>query len=185
MHSWLKDLGIRINKNALISWKGDKLYYKKQRHKYGFDEREIYNLDITTAYWLYEHLKMLYKVSHNIVDWSYHKQVVPVLKGYDINKRTAIWEDNELDMQDIILLMIHYLKEYITYNPDYKSELTTKFEKVNDTYTTIKWYKGDREATDEEVHEEVLSTLREDELNNAKLQTALKIYAQVIHFMWY
>ena len=184
MHQWLKDLGFNINKNSLINWKGDKLYYKKQRRRYGFDEREVYNLDITTAYWLYEHLKMLWKVSKNQIDWTYHEKEVPILKGYDIDNRKPIWINTQLNMRDIINLMIHYLKEYLTYSPEYKSELTIKTEQY-DGYSIIKWYKNDREATDEEINKDVKDSLYEEDLNNAKLQTALKIYAEVIHYMWY
>lgn len=45
--------------------------WAKQREKYGFDDRETWNLDSTMAELLYERLKMFDEV--NIVDTGFHK----------------------------------------------------------------------------------------------------------------
>lgn len=184
MHQWLKDLGIKINKHSLISWKGDSFYFFKQRRKYGFDERECYNLDITTAYWLYEHLKMLYSKSKHTIDWGYNKEVIPILKGYDIDKNIPIWYEEEQDLQNIFLLMMRYLKEYLTYD-NYDSELTLQTEPVNEGCLKTVWYKGNKVATDEEINEDIKKFAYKEGMNNAKLQTALMIYSKVIHYMWW
>lgn len=39
--------------------------FKEQKEKYGFDEREIWNLEFTTITWLYAHLKRLKKWGHS------------------------------------------------------------------------------------------------------------------------
>lgn len=49
----------------------DEKRFKKQRRKYGFDQREIYNLDHTFAEWLYCRLKMYDDL--NFIDTSFHK----------------------------------------------------------------------------------------------------------------
>ena len=45
--------------------------WKKQRKKYGFDERETWSLDFSFHLWLYERLKMYKKIAP--IDMTYHK----------------------------------------------------------------------------------------------------------------
>lgn len=47
--------------------------WEKEREKYGFDSREIWNLDIAFYCWLYERLK--YFLEFNGLDLSFHKFV--------------------------------------------------------------------------------------------------------------
>ena len=44
--------------------------YFKQRLTYGFDDRETWSLDTTSAIWLYEHIRMLEEVGGKIVDYE-------------------------------------------------------------------------------------------------------------------
>lgn len=45
--------------------------WKKQRKKYGFDSREMWNLDVSFYCWLYERLK--YFLEYSCYDLSFHK----------------------------------------------------------------------------------------------------------------
>lgn len=72
---YIDDLGIpyaetpqgfntRIRDGRLINW-------KNQRDTFGFDEREVWGLDLTFLLWLYERLRMYDE--KNYVDTSFHK----------------------------------------------------------------------------------------------------------------
>lgn len=60
MHKYLKDIGVKEDEMSQ-NWLPDEkrqVKWEKQRQKYGFDEREIWSLDITYCMWLYERLMM-------------------------------------------------------------------------------------------------------------------------------
>lgn len=46
--------------------------WKKQRKKFGFDERETWNLNDIFVEWLYSHLMMYTEIGGKIVDLEYH-----------------------------------------------------------------------------------------------------------------
>ena len=80
-HKYLNKLGIKSDSTAIFNTEEkdqdrDKRF-KKQRKKYGFDERETWCLDYTFITWLYSHLRLYKKVS--IVNLDYHKFEIPVL----------------------------------------------------------------------------------------------------------
>lgn len=54
------------DKNRIQRW-------KKQRKKYGFDDRETWALNSTFVEWLYSHLKMYLKIGGKIVNLDFHK----------------------------------------------------------------------------------------------------------------
>ena len=47
--------------------------WKKQRKKYGFDERETWSLDQTFVEWIYSHLMMYLEIGGKIINLEYHK----------------------------------------------------------------------------------------------------------------
>ena len=47
--------------------------WKKQRKKYGFDERETWGLDEAFYEWLYERLKMYKEIGGRVVNLDYHR----------------------------------------------------------------------------------------------------------------
>lgn len=69
--AYLKKVNIET-KNTPFGWKGNIFHHKErkrrfkhfwQRRKYGFDDREIWDLDYTFYIWLYERLRMYEDVS--------------------------------------------------------------------------------------------------------------------------
>ncbi len=66
-------------------------YWKKQRRKYGFDEREVWNLDKTFIEWLYTHIKMYEDTAP--VDLEYHKILY---KGEELTQLEAMDQISEL-----------------------------------------------------------------------------------------
>lgn len=47
--------------------------WKQDKKKYNVDPREVWDLDTTFYYWLYEHLKMYLMKAEPVVDLMYHK----------------------------------------------------------------------------------------------------------------
>lgn len=98
----------------------DRKKFRKQRKKFGFDQREIYNLDHTFAEWLYCRLKMYNEL--NCVDTSYHK---------------IEWEGKTITMQDAIDILLkasrHYLKGFAENSGGLNTdELDKRFQKLCD-----------------------------------------------------
>ena len=72
---YLEDLGLKPFEYG-INWtidnkKKDLKRWKKQREKYGFDEREAYEVYSIFAEWLYCHLKMYCKKVSKAIDLDY------------------------------------------------------------------------------------------------------------------
>lgn len=61
-NKYLDELGIPIERYG-VNWRDDCSYYEQQREEYGFDQREIYDVDVIFAEWLYSHLKMYLEVA--------------------------------------------------------------------------------------------------------------------------
>lgn len=73
-NKYLEDLGIKVNEygtNFCDKSDGRWSFWTKQRDKYGFDERETWNLDEAFYEWIYSRLQMYVDVC--IVDLTFHK----------------------------------------------------------------------------------------------------------------
>lgn len=76
-NKYLDELGIPIEKygsnfaDIETDARGEK--WKKQREEYGFDDRDIYDLDVTFAEWLYSHIKMYIEIAGKAIDLEFHK----------------------------------------------------------------------------------------------------------------
>ena len=73
-HYYMDLLGIDIGKYATNFCDNTDRRYKswmKERKKYGFDNRETWDLDMSFVFWLYEHLKMYVDVT--IIDLEFNK----------------------------------------------------------------------------------------------------------------
>ena len=93
------DLGLDIKNygtNFIDESKDDRREkWKEQREEYGFDERELWNLDMTFVQWLYSHLMMYKEKASQIIDLSYHK---------------VEWENKEITLEDAIDKIINIAK---------------------------------------------------------------------------
>ena len=107
------------------------LTFKRQRKKYGFDERETWGLDFTSACWLYEHLCMYMDIGGKVVDLDFYKFDVPVLEyngynGYNGGKQE--WSDGvekwykhtfkTMTQRECIELCMSYLSDYLKEDRD-------------------------------------------------------------------
>lgn len=106
-NKYLEDLGLKPNEYSTnFTNKIDKRQrrWKNQRRKYGFDEREVWNLDKTFTEWLYSHLMMYKEKASQIIDLNYYKiswqnkeitleSAINIL--LDVSKRCLIIEDLE------------------------------------------------------------------------------------------
>ena len=101
--------------------------WKKQREKYGFDERDTYSMDITFYCWLLEHL-MMYNEVNNL----------------DLDKCPIKYNEQELTLQECINRMIDGCRIALTNsNYEFDSELKSKVDDVVNiwavTIHTIWW----------------------------------------------
>jgi len=101
---YLDKLGITSEKRPDGYCKNDKRQtkWKKERKKYGFDEREMWNMDYTFYLWLYERLRYFLNFAPN--DLAYHtfeykgkvltqKQCIKkMIKGCEIRLTKENWE---------------------------------------------------------------------------------------------
>lgn len=136
------------------SWYNPSKKQKKQRKKYGFDNRECFNLDTEFELWLYAHLKMYLHDAKKIVDLDFHKFIVRTLRyekmpeiereilDFDTKKHfpeiptkkamipcyKKVYEDKELTQKQCIKLMLKYLEKIWKYDKtkiaDYDNEKT-------------------------------------------------------------
>ena len=75
-NKYLEDIGLKSWEYG-VNWTvdSDKKHlkaWKKQRKKYGFDERETYCVYTIYAEWLYSHLMMYREMAFGIIDLTYH-----------------------------------------------------------------------------------------------------------------
>lgn len=73
---YLDDLEIPLqNQHTNFLGKEDKRWkrWKKQRKKYGFDDRETWNLDQMFVEWIYTRFKMYKEIGGQVIDLSFHK----------------------------------------------------------------------------------------------------------------
>ena len=132
-NKYLDDLGLDIKNygtNFVDELKDDrKEKWKEQRKKYGFDEREIWNLDTIFVEWLYSHLMMYKEKASQIIDLSYHK---------------VEWENKEITSEDAIDKIINIAKEVlIAENYDKREVKYNTFCKYMELYAKILpslWY---------------------------------------------
>lgn len=80
-NKYLDDLGIKRKDYNYYNIRNlkRKLKLLNQRRKYGFDETEVWNLDLTYIEWLYSHLMMYKEINHcdlkaPVNKISYHTQ---------------------------------------------------------------------------------------------------------------
>ena len=132
-HLYLETLGIPIEKcGSNFCDKSDERYGKwmKQRRKYGFDERETWNLDYVFFEWLYERLTMYREKASRIVNLEYHRFTVD---GRKFTQLEAI--DRMLTLLETIL------KNGDDFNFDEKStERTTEILKIWTAVLPAMWW---------------------------------------------
>ncbi len=132
-HKYLNDIGIKstecciFNTNENNENKKRQKEFKKQRKKFGFDERETWALDYSFATWLYSHLMWFKEYAGNTIDLTTHTFDIPKWndKKNKICKKKIIGV-NQLEAIDI---MIDCLKYYITHY-DKIEDYQITFEKI-------------------------------------------------------
>lgn len=102
-HKFLDDIGFDLDWGT----DGDKRnsIWAEQREKYGVDERDTWNLDITMMALLYERLMLYKKVANEIIDLEFHEIEV------EYNG-----ESNTLTLLDWIDRLLEMLEHYLTSN---------------------------------------------------------------------
>lgn len=164
-HKYLNKLGIKSTEACIFNteYKKHNKRYKKERKKYGFDTRETWSMDYTSATWLYEHLKVFKK--NNVIDMDFGKYKIPVL--YDIPENELNDDDDtvisrftrevieEHTQNEAIDLIIQYLENYL---------LSDKY--LSKDCDAEEWSKIQTRACE-------------------SIKCAFKIYAEIILAMWW
>lgn len=116
-HKYLNAIGISSKDPGIFNteWKENdkqrRKRFKKQRKKYGFDERETWQMDFTLATWIYEHF-IWYK-KHSIVDLTFHTFEIPQWdKETNTFSETNLITVHQKDAIDIVLKNIRYYLKY-------------------------------------------------------------------------
>lgn len=121
-HHYLNKIGVRSDICTIFnSYQPDKKRSKrfaKQRKKYGFDERETWNLDVTTATWVYEHLKYYRKLGGNFCDLTWHKVDIIVIDKLDKETNTFTTKTENVNLLEAIDITCKYLKYFFKHLDD-------------------------------------------------------------------
>ena len=170
MRKYLNEIGIEDDHICIPGTK-EKQYskkagkrFKKERKKYGFDSRETVALSLTSAMWLYEHLKMYVKVSERHINLDFNRfEISPV----EVDER--IWEEEEFGQ----------LARYITIG---EPRTMTQKEAIELCCSYLKDYILCDDAPSGK-HDPV-SMAAAELICDAKGQQAFRIYAELLPAMW-
>lgn len=130
-HKYLNDIGIKSDNvcifNTEVIDRDRQKRFKKQRKKYGFDERETWVMDYTMATWIYSHFKAYKKYAPRIVDLTDDKFDIP---KWDKEKNIISNEMIKVNQKEAIDIVIKNIKFYLKYNEDLNKAKTAikKFE---------------------------------------------------------
>ena len=117
-NKYLEDLGIPLNKiGTNFCDDNDKRSkcWKKQRKKYGFDERETWCLDHIFIEWLYSHIKMFKKIGGKCIDLDFHK---------------FIFEEKEYTQREAMNYILKVFKKYLlSEDPEWNPSLMKEVQK--------------------------------------------------------
>lgn len=112
-NKYLEDIGLKEEYYGtnFCNGKNDKRqkHWAKQRKKYGFDDRELWCLDVRYIEWLYSRCMMFKKKA---------------LKVFDLSQNTINYDGIEYNAQDALNIIIEVLKDFLIYYE--KDENTTQ-----------------------------------------------------------
>lgn len=148
-HKYLNDIGIPSTNISVPHttnyYKENQLRFIIERDTFGFDSREIWNLDSTSAMWLYSHLKMYLAIADkhiNLFEKGAHEYTIPVLKPLPKDKLVCrpgwnypedfYYETNKnMYVGDAICYVIAYLETYLKTTHSHKCTTTEQDIKVS------------------------------------------------------
>lgn len=81
--------------------------WKKQRKKYGFDERETWGLNDLFIGWLYSHLKMYEECASKIINLDFHK---------------ITYDGVEYTQKEVLDVILESCEEYLLVRNDWNKE---------------------------------------------------------------
>lgn len=164
-HYYLNKLGIKSDDPCIFNT-GNRQYsqkrYKKERLKHGFDSRELWSMEYTSACWLYEHIKLYKKIAGKIVDLNFHTFEIPVF--YEI-------PEDELEYNNINLP-----KKCL----QLQIETRTQLEAINLIIQYLEFY-----LKDDDTEEDLDKINKNEQMSYEYLQGAFRIYAVILPSMWW
>lgn len=168
-HYYLNKLGIKSDDPCIFNTgnrQDSQKQYKKERLKHGFDSRELWSMEYTSACWLYEHINLYKEKAGKIVDLNFFTYYIPIL--YEI-------PNDELEYIEGSKLPKKYLQEQI--------ETRTQLEAINFIIQYLEFYL--KHETDEETEEDLDKINKNEQIVYEYLQGAFRIYAEILPSMWW
>lgn len=183
MRKYLKDIGINIKDgcvpgggdvSTLTDERADRL--NKQIEEYGFDDRETWNLNFTSACWLYEHLMMFKEIGGEVVDLSFYKFTVDTV---ELNRELTCELFEELRASDYGFSICDTVRK----------ELTQE-ECIDTIIDYLKYYilvdEVDEDCSEDELWNKPAEiSILEEMVAVERVQAAIKIYADIMPSMWW
>lgn len=139
-HKYLNDIGIKsdnvciFNTEAIDTDRDRQKRFKKQRKKYGFDERETWVMDYTMATWIYSHFKAYKKYAPRIVDLTDDKFDIP---KWDKEENIISDEMIKVNQKEAINIVIKNIKFYLKYNDGDLNKAKTAIKKLEYAFRII------------------------------------------------
>lgn len=117
MRKFLEKIGVTDTPDIWDGKREHRRRWKKQRKKYGFDERETWSLDYTFCLWLYERVKMYYKRASEYVDLEFRNDFK--------------YKGNTYNQKQLIKLLMKKLEKYLTAdNPIFETEVLIEIGEI-------------------------------------------------------
>lgn len=143
MHKYLNQLGIKSDSPCIFNTEEDdeqrNEFFFEERRKHHFDSRETWNLDYTSATWLYEHLQVYKEYAIKIIDLNYPTFDIPIL--YEIPHNELKYIENtsfpesyfgtcivKKTLIEAIDIIIKYLENYLVNYDAYGDEEYKAYE---------------------------------------------------------
>lgn len=125
------NLYLMYNSTEITDEKDIQENYEQQREKYGFDERELWDLDITTILWLYAHLKRFkeHEYAGDLNGEYAHEYNVKIISKinnkYIYNEEIKDFEyiEKTLKIGNIIDIILEYFKSFLINEEDYNDDI--------------------------------------------------------------
>lgn len=168
-HYYLNKLGIKSDSPCIYNSTDIEdsriVRFAKERSKHGFDSRETWSMNFTSACWVYEHLMMYKDIGGKVVDLNFHKFDIPVL--YEI-------PDDELVCEGENKYPTHYLRS--------QTETKTELESINLIIQYLEYYLT---YNDKEYYNNIDVSIKCEAMAYEYLQGGFRIYAEILPALWW
>ena len=167
-----------------MGWEPHKVPHDKEKRKYGFNINEIWNLDIESIFWLYEHLMRYFDTAKDIVDLNFRKVRIPVLTETEQTADEWFHKVKEASISTYSNVTGKYEVTFVEMTQEQAIGICLKYL-ADFVHHTCNEDEYDYEShNDEENKIHILEDAYKDACVYEKASTALKIYSELLPMMW-